>query len=106
LFQDKCNTHLNPGGVAVLVDVVDAAGVEGGRAANDAVDLEVLESWKQSLNNWDIAIGNRHCVSEELSHQEQFAKQAPPLQLRAHQYAKTRPSKILGPETERLRAQQ
>lgn len=36
------NPYLNAGGVAVLVDVVDATGVEGGRTTDDAVDLKML----------------------------------------------------------------
>ena len=55
--------YLNAGGVAVLVDVVDATGVEGGRTTDDAVDLECWR--KVIINNWDIANSNRHFVSNK-----------------------------------------
>lgn len=65
LLPEKIDTYLNASSVAILVDVVNAASVEGGRTTDDAVDLEVLESWESHLSNWDIAIGNRHSVSKE-----------------------------------------
>ena len=70
LLPEKFNTYLNAGGVAVLVDVINATSIEGGRTADDAVNLGVLKVGERSLSNWDIAIGNRQsafCVSKESS---------------------------------------
>ena len=59
LIPEKFNTYLDAGGVAVLVDVVNAASVEGRRTTDDAVDLEVLESWGShcAIETLQLAIG-------------------------------------------------
>ena len=62
LLPEKFNTYLNAGGVAVLVDVINATSIEGGRTADDAVNLGVLESWGKVIKqlghcNWQSAIG-------------------------------------------------
>ena len=68
LLPGKINTYLNAGGVAVLVDVINATSVEGGRTTDDAVNLGVLESWGKVIKqlghcNWQSAF----CVSKESS---------------------------------------